>query len=64
MTKGPQPDDVHPNSLAALAARDPELRRRIREGRRKADEDLRAIEIWASGGTSSSAGGSGSTKEN
>ena len=35
------------NSLASRAATDPDLRRRIREGRERAGEEARFMEAWA-----------------
>lgn len=44
---------VHPNSLQARSERDPELRARIAQGRRKAKEDERSFETWVAGGCAS-----------
>ena len=41
-------------SLAAQAMTDAELAKKIRRGRAKADGDLRALELWARQGFSSS----------
>lgn len=36
----------HPNSLAAKALHDPELKEKIEDGRKRAEDDLRSMEQW------------------
>lgn len=43
-------DPVHPNSLQARARRDPDLKARIEEGRKRCNGDRAAMEWWAKGG--------------
>jgi hypothetical protein len=44
--------DAHPNSLEAQAWENPELRKIIEEGRRRADQDLDSMNTWALKGCS------------
>lgn len=41
-------DKAHPNSLAA--SRDPEIQRKIKRGRLRADQELSAMKRWAASG--------------
>lgn len=45
----------HPSSLFARAGKDPDLRRRLEEGRRRSVGDARAMERWARRGCLSEA---------
>lgn len=55
--RGKDMGGVHPNSLAARARKDPALKERIAEGRKRFNEDRAAMEWWANGGFRSNGSG-------
>lgn len=48
--RDPVSPGTHPNSLEAMSAKDPALRRKLREGRRAANRDVQAMKAWESQG--------------